>query len=75
LQKKKQTTLNPVLIVYFCNMNRIEQTYENQFGKILELIKSTRQRVLKTVNTELIDLNWNIGKFISENCTSVERSV
>jgi len=36
---------------------------------MLELIKSTRQRVLKTVNTELIDLNWSIGKFISENCT------
>ena len=50
-------------------MNTIEQTYENQFEKILELIKSTRQRVLKTINTELIDLNWNIGKFISENCT------
>ena len=49
-------------------MNTIEQTYENQFEKILELIKSTRQRVLKTINTELIDLNWNIGKFISENC-------
>jgi hypothetical protein len=50
-------------------MNTIEHTYENQFEKILELIKSTRQRVLKTINTELIDLNWNIGKFISENCT------
>lgn len=33
------------------------------------MIKSTRQRVLITINTELIDLNWNIGKFISENCT------
>lgn len=69
MQKRKKTTLNPVLIVYFCNINTIEQTYENQFEKILELIKSTRQRVLKTINTELIDLNWNIGKFISENCT------
>ena len=49
-------------------MNILDHTYENQFGEILELIKSTRQRVLKTVNTELIDLNWNIGKLISENC-------
>jgi len=68
-KKERKTTLNLALIVYFCNMNTIEQTYENQFEKILELIKSTRQRVLKTINTELIDLNWNIGKFISENCT------
>ncbi len=50
-------------------MNTLEQTYENQFGKILKLIKTTRQGVLKTINTELIDLNWSIGKFISENCT------
>jgi predicted nuclease of restriction endonuclease-like (RecB) superfamily len=69
LQKKRQTILNQILIVYFCFMNTLEQTFENKFGKILELIKSTRQRVLKTVNTELIDLNWSIGKFISENCT------
>lgn len=51
-------------------MNKLNNTYENQFGEILELIKSTRQRVLKKINTELIDLNWNIGKFISENCTN-----
>lgn len=49
-------------------MKTLEQIYENQFGEVLELIKSTRQRVLRKINTELIDLNWNIGKFISENC-------
>lgn len=53
-------------------MNKPNQIVENQFGEILELIKSSRNRVLKTINTELIDLNWNIGKFIVENCTQNE---
>lgn len=43
--------------------------YKNQFGEILALIKSTREQVLKTINIELIDLNWSIGKYISESCT------
>lgn len=46
------------------------QIFDNQFGEILRLIKSARQKVLKSINTELIDLNWQIGKFISENCSS-----
>jgi len=46
------------------------QIFDNQFGEILGLIKSARQKVLKSINTELIDLNWQIGKFISENCSS-----
>ena len=53
-------------------MSKPIQIFENQFGEILELIKSSRNRVLKTINTELIDLNWNIGKFISQNCNQNE---
>jgi len=43
--------------------------FDNQFEEILGLIKSARQRVLKSINTELIDLYWNVGRFISENCS------
>lgn len=53
-------------------MNKPNEIFENQFGEILELIKSTRSRVLKSINTDLIDLNWNIGRFISENCNQKE---
>ena len=53
-------------------MNTPNQIFESQFGEILELIKNSRNRVLKSINTELIDLNWNIGKFISENCNQKE---
>jgi len=48
-------------------MNSVSKAFDNQFEEILELIKSARQRVLKSVNTELIGLYWNVGRFISEN--------
>ncbi len=50
-------------------MKKLSKTFDNQFGEILGLIKSARQRVLKSVNTELIELYWNVGRFISENCS------
>lgn len=50
-------------------MEKEIEVFDNQFGEILGLIKSARQKVLKSVNAELIDLYWNVGRFISENCT------
>ena len=38
----------------------------SSFNSILTLIKTTKDRILKTVNTEIIDLYWQIGKEISE---------
>ncbi|MDR2408487.1 MAG: PDDEXK nuclease domain-containing protein [Bacteroidales bacterium] len=37
------------------------------FDDILSLIKTARERIVKTVNTEIIDLYWQIGKEVSEN--------
>ena len=45
------------------------QIAESQFRDILSLIKSSRYKVLKSINSELIDLYWNVGRFISENCS------
>jgi predicted nuclease of restriction endonuclease-like (RecB) superfamily len=50
-------------------MKKEIEVFDNQFGEILGLIKSARQKVLKSVNAELIDLYWNVGRFVSENCT------
>jgi len=38
----------------------------SSFNSILTLIKTSKDRILKTVNTEIIDLYWQIGKEISE---------
>jgi predicted nuclease of restriction endonuclease-like (RecB) superfamily len=51
-------------------MKMTKHIFDKQFDDILGLIKSARQKVLKSINTELIELNWQIGKFISENCSS-----
>jgi predicted nuclease of restriction endonuclease-like (RecB) superfamily len=38
---------------------------ENNFVKIAQLIKEARNNALKTANTELINLYWNVGLYIS----------
>ena len=44
---------------------------QERFAEIIKLIKNSRANAIRYVNTELINLNWNIGKYISEK---VERS-
>jgi predicted nuclease of restriction endonuclease-like (RecB) superfamily len=49
-------------------MNQPNTNLSN-FTSILSLIKTAKDRMLKTVNTEIIDLYWQIGKdftFIGE---------
>ncbi len=45
---------------------------EKDFLPIVSLIQSARERALLTVNTQLIDLYWNIGKYISKKIKSSE---
>lgn len=36
----------------------------NQFAEVAEIIKASRNKAIKAVNTQLIDLYWSIGKYI-----------
>lgn len=45
---------------------------EKQFREVIELINQARYKALKSVNTELIDLNWQIGEYISKKVKSAE---
>ena len=45
---------------------------ENQFIEIAQLIKQARTNALKTVNTELINLYWNVGHYISLKIKNAE---
>ena len=38
---------------------------ETSFAEVVRLIESARQRAFQAVNTELIDLYWRVGEFIS----------
>ncbi len=39
---------------------------DKRFSDIIELIKRSRNNAIKAVNSELIDLYWNIGEYISK---------
>ncbi len=39
---------------------------EKQFTEVIQLIKKARYKALKTVNTELINLYWQVGEYISK---------
>jgi predicted nuclease of restriction endonuclease-like (RecB) superfamily len=46
--------------------NDITTTFDN----ILSLITAAKERIIKTVNTEIIDLYWQIGKEVSEKTSN-----
>ena len=54
---------------------QIEEKEINDFyHEIKELIEHSRDRVYKTINTEMIDLYWNIGKMIVERQGGYKRA-
>ena len=44
----------------------------NSFAEIAKLIQDRRARVVRAVNTELIDLYWEIGKILSHKVELAE---
>ena len=42
----------------------------NNFLEVLALIREARDRALRNVNKELINLYWQVGKYISEKVNS-----
>ncbi|MDR1305731.1 MAG: PDDEXK nuclease domain-containing protein [Verrucomicrobiales bacterium] len=45
---------------------------QQQFTIVIDLIKAARARAIRAVNTELIDLYWNVGRYISERVAAAE---
>ena len=45
---------------------------QNQFLDIVQFIKESRFKAIKIINTELIELYWNIGEYISKKVESSE---
>lgn len=59
--------MNEIIAVDYNEVNEL-------FINIKELIEQSRNRVYKTVNTEIINLYWNIGKMIVEKQTGKSRA-
>ncbi|MCW2259633.1 putative nuclease of restriction endonuclease-like (RecB) superfamily [Sphingobacterium sp. JUb78] len=45
---------------------------EQRFTDVIQLIKQSRSKAIKAVNTELINLYWNIGEYISRRIETTE---
>ena len=45
---------------------------EKDFLHIISLIKSAKEKALLSVNTELINLYWEVGKYISKKISNSE---
>ena len=43
-----------------------------QLIEVVEMIRNTRSQVLRIANTALIDLYWNVGKYLSVKIASLE---
>ncbi len=44
--------------------------YDNDFENIIAIIEQSKARAIKAVNKEMIDMYWQIGKYISEKTES-----
>ncbi len=40
--------------------------FDDAFAEVIGLIREARQRAVKTINTELINLYWRIGKYVHQ---------
>ena len=45
---------------------------QEQFAELAAMIKSSRQKAIRDVNTTLIELYWNIGKYIHNRVVSAQ---
>ena len=45
---------------------------DKEFSDIIYLIKQSRSNAIRTINAELIDLYWNIGKYINQKIDKAE---
>ena len=44
--------------------------YSNDFETVISIIETAKARAIKAVNAEMIEMYWQIGKYISEKATN-----
>jgi predicted nuclease of restriction endonuclease-like (RecB) superfamily len=52
--------------------NEIQRNRNGQFAEVVSMIHNTKANVISIANTALIDLYWNIGRYISEKISVSE---
>ena len=57
------------------NKELVEENVKPIFEEIKKLVNNSRERVYTTVNTEMLNLYWNIGKIIMKIQEGKERAI
>jgi predicted nuclease of restriction endonuclease-like (RecB) superfamily len=53
-------------------MEPIDSALEKSFAEVVEMIQSAKQSVMQTVNTQLVELYWQVGAYISHKLEQSE---
>jgi len=63
LNCKRTNRIYRYLLFYKSNVMQVNQ--QQNFSKIVLMIRQAQYNAIKTVNKEMIDLYWNVGQYIS----------
>lgn len=50
----------------------IDPAIEKSFAEVMEIIRTAKQAATKAVNTELVEMYWQIGAYISQKIAQAE---
>jgi predicted nuclease of restriction endonuclease-like (RecB) superfamily len=70
--KKPSRKTKPVKTGALVVVPRRAPAHESSFREVVSLIQRARQRAFQAVNTELIDLYWRVGQYISRKLETAE---
>ena len=70
--KKPSRKTKPAKVGALVVMPSRAPAHESSFREVVSLIQRARQRAFQAVNTELIDLYWRVGEYISRKLEAAE---
>jgi hypothetical protein len=50
----------------------IDPALAKSFAEVLQLIQAAKQKAFQTVNTQLVELHWQVGAYISQKLAQAE---
>ncbi len=51
---------------------KLSKRFDVQFTEIIKMIHQARHNAIRNINTELVKLYWDIGKYINDKLSSAE---
>lgn len=51
---------------------KLDKQFDKQFSEVIRMIHEARYNAIKSVNTELVKLYWNVGEYINKKLSTAE---